>query len=80
MKQMINAYVEGRTAEAARLHQQLSPIFKGLFNCPHPVTNPVPVKYALNHLGIPVGGVRLPLVPLTEAEAAFVRNLLDNRE
>lgn len=80
MKQMINAYVEGRTAEAARLHQQLSPIFKGLFNCPHPVTNPVPVKYALNHLGIPVGGVRLPLVPLTEAEAAFVRILLDNRE
>jgi 4-hydroxy-tetrahydrodipicolinate synthase len=80
MKSMIAAYVEGRTAEAARLHQRLSPIFKGLFNCPHPVPNPVPVKYALNHLGIPVGGVRLPLAPLTEAEAAFVRNLLDNRK
>lgn len=80
MKTMIRAYVEGRTAEAAGLHQRLSPIFKGLFNCPHPVPNPVPVKFALNHLGIPVGGVRLPLVPLTEAEAAFVRNLLDNRK
>jgi dihydrodipicolinate synthase len=80
MKQMIHAYVEGRTAEAAKLHQRLSPIFRGLFNCPHPVPNPVPVKYALNHIGIPVGGVRLPLAPLTESEAAFVRNLLDNRE
>jgi len=80
MKRMIQAYVEGRTAEAAKLHQRLSPIFKGLFNCPHPVPNPVPVKYALNHLGIPVGGVRLPLVPLDEAEAAFVRNLLSGLE
>ncbi|OUM96926.1 MAG: 4-hydroxy-tetrahydrodipicolinate synthase [Thermobacillus sp. ZCTH02-B1] len=80
MKRMIQAYVEGRTAEAAKLHQRLSPIFKGLFNCPHPVPNPVPVKFALNHLGIPVGGVRLPLVPLDEAEAAFVRNLLSGLE
>jgi len=81
MKRMIEAHVEGRPAEAARLNQQLSPIFKGLFNCPHPVPNPVPVKYALSHLGIiPTGAVRLPLVPLTDAEAAFVRNLLDNRK
>jgi 4-hydroxy-tetrahydrodipicolinate synthase len=81
MKRMIEAHVEGRTAEAARLHQKLSPIFRGLFNCPHPVPNPVPVKYALYLRGvIPSAGVRLPLAPLTDAEAAFVRNLLDNRE
>lgn len=80
MKQMIEAYVAGRTAEAAALHQRLSPIFKGLFNCPHPVPNPVPVKYALGHIGLPVGGVRQPLVPLNEAEAAFLRNLLDNHK
>jgi len=39
------------------------------------------VKYALYLRGvIPSAGVRLPLAPLTDAEAAFVRNLLDNRE
>jgi len=81
MKQMIGAYVDGRTAEAAKLHQRLSPIFKGLFNCPHPVPNPVPVKYALQYRGvIPNAGVRLPLAPLTDAEAAYVRNLLDNHK
>lgn len=76
MKRMIGAYTEGRVQDAARLHQQLLPIFKGLFNCPHPVPNPVPVKYALGLKGLPVGGVRLPLAPLSESEADFVRRLM----
>ncbi|MNW18386.1 hypothetical protein D3C71_2179370 [compost metagenome] len=50
-------------------------MFKGLFGCPHPVPNPVAVKYALGLKGLPVGGVRLPLVTVDEAEAAFLRNL-----
>lgn len=76
MKQMIGAFTEGRSGEAARLHQALLPIFKGLFNCPHPVPNPVPVKYALGLKGLPVGGVRLPLAPLSDGEADFVRKLI----
>lgn len=75
MKEMIQAYVNGDVAKAASLHGELFPVFKGLFNCPHPVPNPVPVKYALGLLGLPVGSVRLPLVDITEAEAEFVRNL-----
>ena len=78
MKRMIQAYTEGRAQEAAKLHQQLSPIFKGLFNCPHPVPNPVPVKAALALKGLPVGGVRLPLAPATDAELAFIRKLLES--
>lgn len=76
MKDLINAFKSGQVAEAIRINQEVFPIFKGLFNCPHPVPNPVPVKYALTRKGIPVGGVRLPLVDLTEQEAAFIRQLV----
>lgn len=76
MKEMIEAFLNGEVAKAANLHGQLSPIFKGMFACPHPMSNPVPVKYALELLGLPVGSVRLPLVPITETEAEFVRGLL----
>ncbi len=76
MKQMIEAHLAGRSEEAAKLHLACAPVFKGLFNCPHPVPNPVPVKYALGLKGMPVGGVRLPLAPITEAEAAYIRPLI----
>ncbi|MDB4867804.1 MAG: dapA [Cohnella sp.] len=76
MKQMIEAYKSGHVAEAARINAECFPVFKGLFNCPHPVPNPVPVKYALTLRGLSVGGVRLPLADVTEQEASFIRDLL----
>jgi 4-hydroxy-tetrahydrodipicolinate synthase len=76
MNELIKAYISGNVQEAARINGRLHPIFKGLFYCPHPVPNPVAVKYALGLKGFPVGGVRLPLVTVNEAEAAFLRNLI----
>jgi 4-hydroxy-tetrahydrodipicolinate synthase len=76
MKQMIEAFKAGRVTEAAQINAECWPVFKGLFNCPHPVPNPVPVKYALSLRGMSVGGVRLPLADATEQEAAFIRGLL----
>jgi 4-hydroxy-tetrahydrodipicolinate synthase len=76
MKDMIQAYLNGDVAEAAKLHQKLFPVFKGLFECPGPVPSPSALKYALNLLGHPVGGVRLPLVDPNESEAAFIRELV----
>ncbi|OIJ10023.1 4-hydroxy-tetrahydrodipicolinate synthase [Anaerobacillus arseniciselenatis] len=64
MKQMVTAYNNGEIEEAAKLHQQLLPIMKSLFIAP----NPSPVKAALALKGLNVGGVRLPLIPLTEIE------------
>ncbi|MCR8656312.1 4-hydroxy-tetrahydrodipicolinate synthase [Paenibacillus endoradicis] len=75
MKSMIQSYISGNVTKAAKLHGELLPFFKGMFACPHPMSNPVPVKYALELIGIPVGSVRLPLAPITELEAEFVRNL-----
>ncbi|MFD0587526.1 4-hydroxy-tetrahydrodipicolinate synthase [Paenibacillus sp. GCM10027627] len=76
MKEMIEAYLNGNVKEAAALNGKLFPYFKGLFYCPHPVPNPVAVKYALGLKGLPVGSVRLPLVGVTEAEAAFLKELI----
>jgi len=72
MKEMITSFLAGQVEEAAKLHQRLLPVFKGLFECP----NPVAVKYALNQRGYSVGSVRLPLIPPTEAEAERIRELL----
>jgi 4-hydroxy-tetrahydrodipicolinate synthase len=41
------------------------------------VTNPIPVKAALNMLGHDVGGYRLPLVDPTEEEKATIREALE---
>ena len=48
---MITAFNNGDTREATR-HLALYPIFKGLFI----TTNPVPLKEAMNILGMEVGG------------------------
>ncbi|MGV3488304.1 MAG: 4-hydroxy-tetrahydrodipicolinate synthase [Tuberibacillus sp.] len=62
--QMINAFVNGNWKEAADLHRYLLPIMRQLFSAP----SPVPTKTLLNDIGVRVGDVRLPLVPLTTAE------------
>lgn len=71
MQAMIEAFVKGRNADAAKLHQRLLPMMQGLFTAP----SPAPVKTALQLKGLDVGSVRLPLVPLTEAERSSVAKL-----
>ena len=43
-------------------------------------TNPIPVKAALNMVGVQVGGLRLPLVEATDEEKAVVREALERHE
>lgn len=73
MQQMIAAFEAGELAKAAKLHQKLLPIMKGLFAAP----SPAPVKTALQLKGLDVGSVRLPLVPLTEQERVKLMDLLN---
>jgi len=63
---MIDDYLAGRTAEAARAHRRLLPLMQVLMTA---ASNPSPVKHALNQIGFLVGAPRLPLVE-PEAEAA----------
>ncbi len=72
MKAMIEAYLAGDVARAAALHQHLMPVFKGLFI----TTNPTPLKAALDMVGFPVGGPRLPLVEPTPEEMGRIRQAL----
>ncbi|BAU27737.1 4-hydroxy-tetrahydrodipicolinate synthase [Aneurinibacillus soli] len=71
MTEMINKFVAGDIAGASALHRKLLPIFEGLFIA----ANPTPVKEALALQGVQTGGVRLPLVVLTEQEKAYVKGL-----
>ena len=68
ISQMIRHHVEGRPDEAAEIHRRLRPFFNALFV----TTNPIPLKYALERVGFPVGQPRLPLVPLDQKSAAVV--------
>ncbi|RAW16970.1 MULTISPECIES: 4-hydroxy-tetrahydrodipicolinate synthase [Paenibacillus] len=77
MKQMVDSYFGGAPVQAAQIHQKLFPVFKGLFECPQPLPNPVAVKYALTLRGLNVGSVRLPLIAATEDEQGFIRGLFN---
>lgn len=72
IRRMINAYQAGDCRQAADIHLRLFPLFRALFAAP----NPVPVKFALNELGMDVGSVRLPLTEMGEREKALVREAL----
>mgnify|MGYP000560102959 CR=1 FL=1 len=71
MKLMIEQYLKGEPAAAARTHAELLPVFKGLFTVP----SPAPVKHALKLRGIDAGGVRLPLLAVTEEEGGLIESL-----
>jgi 4-hydroxy-tetrahydrodipicolinate synthase len=74
IRRMVEAQAAGDSAAAAALHARLLPLFHGLFV----TSNPIPVKAALQHLGVEVGPVRLPLVPLDAGRRATLGALLDS--
>jgi 4-hydroxy-tetrahydrodipicolinate synthase len=69
IREMIDLFVRGETAEAARLNGRLLPLFQACF-C---TTNPIPVKAAVELLGIPAGPPRLPMIPADEKVRETVR-------
>lgn len=75
MQEMIHNFKNGNVQDAASMHRNLLPIMKALFAQP----SPTPVKAALNMKGIPVGGVRLPMVDLTKDEKTELQRILQLR-
>jgi 4-hydroxy-tetrahydrodipicolinate synthase len=72
MHEMCVAAVEGDVRRATAIHLKLLPVHKHLFCEP----SPAPTKWALSQLGRCGAHVRLPIVPLTEAGQATVREAL----
>src|SRR5699024_8922084 len=64
LQQMGQAHSAGRPSEAAAIHREILPKCQALFSAPSPTT----VTAVLNMAGVPVGDVRLPLVPLSYEE------------
>jgi 4-hydroxy-tetrahydrodipicolinate synthase len=71
-KQMIEDYVQGKIEKAAATHRNLLPFVNSMFV----VANPIPVKYALNYVGFPVGKTRLPLTEPDEKSRAVIEQTL----
>jgi 4-hydroxy-tetrahydrodipicolinate synthase len=72
MKDCMNKYLAGKVAEADKIYMSLMPLIKALFV----VSNPVPVKYAINQVGFNVGKTRLPLVEPDAKSAVFIKETL----
>jgi 4-hydroxy-tetrahydrodipicolinate synthase len=71
-KQMIKAYIAGDVATALRLHQQLLPIYTGVFA----TQGCILVKAGLKLQGRDVGGLRSPLIEASANEVEGLRSSL----
>ncbi len=74
IRDMIESFLSAKTGRAAEIHRHLMPLINSLFV----IANPIPVKYAMNHIGFKVGGTRPPLYEPDEKTAALVRETLKN--
>jgi 4-hydroxy-tetrahydrodipicolinate synthase len=74
IKDMMEKFLDGNAQESARIHRDLLPLVNALLI----VSNPVPVKWALNCSGFPVGKPRLPLVEPDAKSADLIKATLKN--
>ena len=65
LKKMVASYLEGDVAKSCEMQLKYFDLVKALF-CE---VNPIPVKKALNLMGMEVGSLRLPLTEMEDANA-----------
>jgi len=70
LRQMIDAFNSGEQDEAQLMHESLMPVFQGIFR----TQGVILTKAALALLGLPVGGLRLPLVSATDDQIAVLKD------
>ena len=73
IRAMIDAILDGRMPDAARMHHRMQTLVDVLFI----ESNPIPVKHAVNRAGLRVGPTRLPLVPASPDAAALIESELE---
>ena len=72
MKEIVDLCAAGDFEAATKANEALLPLMNELFI----TSNPIMVKEALNLLGFPVGGVRLPLVNATAEQSAELAEVM----
>lgn len=70
--EMTQAFFDGDTAKAMKMQLEAIPLIEALF-CE---TNPIPVKEAMNMMGMEVGGYRLPLLEMAPENKERLRREL----
>ena len=73
MQKMIAAFINKDISKAQEIQAELLPFFRMMFI----TTNPIPVKTAVNLLGLNGGAFRLPLIPPTASELEQVKNIME---
>jgi 4-hydroxy-tetrahydrodipicolinate synthase len=73
MREMWDAAQDGNIERAREIDAELTPLYEGLAV----TTNPIPVKAALELLGIASGRMRLPLVSADSEQRAAVKTALE---
>ncbi|GIT15625.1 MAG: hypothetical protein CM1200mP37_2060 [Chloroflexota bacterium] len=68
---MIQNILSGSISEAAKNHRYLLPLFKAIFW----VTNPAPIKYAVNKAGFNAGPLRLPMFEVDETFKSQLKSI-----
>jgi 4-hydroxy-tetrahydrodipicolinate synthase len=71
---MVMEYLEGDRQKAMKIQLDATPLINALF-CE---VNPIPVKAAMNMLGMPAGPLRAPLYEMEDANKAVLRQELIN--
>ena len=66
---MVIKFLEGDLKEAARLQLEAIPLINALF-CE---VNPIPVKEAMNMMGMNVGPLRMPLCEIEESNKEILK-------
>jgi 4-hydroxy-tetrahydrodipicolinate synthase len=59
---MVEGFRNGNFEEARKLHIKLAPLIRAVFL----ETNPIPIKKAVELIGLPAGDLRLPLAPMSQ--------------
>lgn len=72
MHEMATAALAGNRAQAEAINSRLAGLHKALFV----ESNPIPVKWAVQQLGLIPPGIRLPLTPLSESCQPAVREAM----
>ncbi|MDO5388201.1 MAG: dihydrodipicolinate synthase family protein, partial [Clostridia bacterium] len=69
---MVMSYIEGNTVKATEMQLNCLGLVKALFT----EVNPIPVKAALNMMGMNAGGYRAPLVEMEEENRAHLEKAM----
>lgn len=69
---IVASYLNGDVETSRKLQLSMIPLVKALFS----EVNPIPVKKALNLMGMEVGGLRRPLTEMEDANALVLENEL----